>query len=89
MYTQYCYLCIIVITAVLDYTSVHYRTAVRIRLCTHSCMHELVASYAAVCYSCAAVQIRNFVYVGTGSEVPVPGQKYRFNNENSYKLVHM
>ena len=35
------------------------------------------------------VQLCKFVYVGTGSKVPVPGQKYRFNREIPYKLVHM
>ena len=44
----------------------------------YACMHELVASYAAVCYLGTAVQLCKFVYVGTGSEVPVPGRKYRY-----------
>ena len=58
----------------------------------YDCMHELVASYGAVLdYSMLQlyVQLCKFVYVGTGSKVPVPGQKYRFNIENPYKLFHM
>jgi hypothetical protein len=66
------------------------------------CLGEQTIPYAAAVYvidtyrygvsiriDAAAVQLCKFEYVGTGSKVPIPGQKYRFNIENLYKLFHM
>ena len=66
---------------VLDYMS----TAVRIRLYARA--RSLVRGRTSMLQ--LYVQLCKFVYVGTGSKVPVPGQKYQFNQENLYKLVHM
>ena len=70
---------------VLDYMS----TAVRIRLYARARSLVRGRTSMLLVQLYMYVELCKFVYVGTGSKVPVPGQKYRFNIENPYKLVHM